>query len=148
MIKTVLGPEWLLMSRAIAPARVQAIMAAKSIALMRKLQDEAVEQARKSLDSYVYDAPLPPNSRRTRTTYNAVERGPLKVGLATVSGQIRLNREHFEGFYYPYVLEFGRSNANQMPRPYWQDAYKKMRKRAERLGLETGTAMGYEIFKK
>lgn len=95
---------------------------------------EGVRQAQRFIDQLVYNAPIPRSGyRRTRATRRAISK---REGISWyrgvgAGGEIHVDRfvANRDGFYYPAILNRGRSDIRYYPRPFWSATAAVMRVR-------------------
>jgi len=78
----------------------------------------------------VYDAPLPASAGadyvRTGATRRAIRKGEMPkiegvVGKVTGEVLVDPDMANREGFFYPYILNRGRTDINYAARPFWRN---------------------------
>jgi hypothetical protein len=110
-------------------------------------QKKAVATARKYLNLYVYDTSQTANSRRTHLTYEAVKAEPVSFGSSNGYGMVHINRGLFPTFYYPFILNRGRSDIHYQPRPFWKHTIRDMRGTAPKDAKIAAVFMGRAMVK-
>jgi hypothetical protein len=102
---------------------------------------EGRREAQRLLDLYVYQAPLPTSAgvgyQRTGKTRRAVSiRGASWAGLGVSAGvYVAKDIANRLGFFYPFILNRGRTDINYAPRPFWTQMKALMRARRRAQGL-------------
>jgi len=97
-------------------------------------QAEGVAEARRQLDTLVYDAPVSKSGyKRTERTRKAVKtRGDNEI-IVDMSAAVNPR----SGFYYPPVLNRGRTDISYEPRPFWNNTKLVMATRFKMQGEES-----------
>jgi len=103
-----------------APARVALVQRG----LVSWAMTEGVAQAKHFIDQLVYDAPVSRSGyRRTKATRRAISK---REGISWsrgvgAAGEIHVDRfvANRDDFYYPAILNRGRSDIHYYPRPFW-----------------------------
>lgn len=120
-------------------------------------QAEAIKEARHQLDTLVYKAALPPSAgpgyERSGRTRRAVSKRPIITESLPggrgemVTGEVFVDRNiaNRDGFYYPAVLNRGRTDIRYWPRPFWSATKALIKVRYEKHGPEALHALRKDI---
>lgn len=115
------SPNWDKVVKRYKGARDQVGLVTYGVAVWA--QDTAVREAQHQIDTLVYKAPLPPSAgpgyERTGRTRRAIRKDPIKRTPLGAFGNVRVAKEDFPAFYYPWILNRGRSGTSYWPRPFW-----------------------------
>lgn len=116
-------------------------------ALVEENAAKMVEYAKKYLDEYVYNAPIPDSAksvkdyealRRSHRTENAIRVLPTQALSSGHSAGAEVSKEDYPAFFYAEILNAGGGPgtriANYRARPFWTMAKVKMRAQAPVIG--------------
>jgi hypothetical protein len=95
---------------------------------------EGIKEARHQIDTLVYKAPRSASGyERTGDTRQAISKkaGPTFVPGYGATGTIHVDQSvaNRKGFYYPFILNRGRTDIRYYPRPFWSATKAVMRVR-------------------